>query len=98
MASSAELYAAAARLDSEAGGLPGALDDVVRAATPDAWMGPAASRFDGELTMNRGRLRQSADDLRDTARRLRAQAALVRADELAAACPRPAPAGPSRVC
>jgi uncharacterized protein YukE len=98
VASSAQLDAAAARLDSEAGGLPPALDAVLRAANPDAWQGPAASRFDDELVLCRARLRNAADDLRDVARILRAQATAARVQEQAAACPRPNPVGVSHVC
>jgi uncharacterized protein YukE len=98
VSSSAELDAAAARLEAEAGLLPGLLDAVLRASTPEAWEGPAASRFDDELALNRVRLRNAADDLRVVARSLRAQAVTARAEEKAAQCPRLVAVGGGRVC
>jgi hypothetical protein len=78
MTSAAELDAASAKLMALAEVVGTALDPVVAFHRPDVWQGARAGRFGQELDDQRARLRATALDLVDEARRLHAQADLLR--------------------
>lgn len=81
MPSPVELEAAAARLRTQARGLPELVDAPIARAGCDVWQGPAQAQLWNELHWWRQRLVRAAEELSATAYRLEEEAERIRASE-----------------